>query len=55
MKGLLTNFYLGFTLLDVIYITVSWFLSGCAIYTGQETKMALNSRYKAAKFSRIEG
>uniref|UniRef100_T1J4S5 Phospholipid-transporting ATPase n=1 Tax=Strigamia maritima TaxID=126957 RepID=T1J4S5_STRMM len=27
---------------------------GCAIYTGQETKMALNSRLKSNKFSTIE-
>ncbi|KAK7484877.1 hypothetical protein BaRGS_00023920 [Batillaria attramentaria] len=30
------------------------FVYGCAIYTGQESKMALNSKFKKAKFSRIE-
>ena len=29
-------------------------ISGCAIYTGQETKMALNSNTKVTKFSRVE-
>ncbi|KAK3752469.1 hypothetical protein RRG08_032761 [Elysia crispata] len=31
----------------------SW-VYGCAIYTGKETKMALNSTAKKAKFSRVE-
>ncbi|XP_052783537.1 phospholipid-transporting ATPase IF-like isoform X3 [Mya arenaria] len=30
------------------------FIYGCAIYTGNETKLALNSRPKSTKFSRIE-
>ncbi|XP_074657516.1 phospholipid-transporting ATPase IF-like isoform X2 [Tubulanus polymorphus] len=30
------------------------FIFGCAIYTGQETKMALNSKFKKTKFSRVE-
>ncbi|KAL4220158.1 putative phospholipid-transporting ATPase IF [Mactra antiquata] len=30
------------------------FVYGCAIYTGQETKMALNSKAKNTKFSRVE-
>ncbi|CAD5116940.1 DgyrCDS5779 [Dimorphilus gyrociliatus] len=30
------------------------FVMGCAIYTGQETKMGLNSRKSTIKFSRIE-
>ncbi|XP_046552884.1 phospholipid-transporting ATPase IF-like isoform X2 [Haliotis rubra] len=30
------------------------YIYGCAIYTGQETKMALNSKFKQAKFSRVE-
>ncbi|XP_053404518.1 phospholipid-transporting ATPase IF-like isoform X2 [Mercenaria mercenaria] len=30
------------------------FIYGCAIYTGQETKMALNSNTKVTKFSRVE-
>ena len=30
------------------------FVLGCAIYTGPETKMALNSKAKATKFSRVE-
>lgn len=30
------------------------YVFGCAIYTGQETKMALNSRFKKTKFTRIE-
>lgn len=27
---------------------------GCAIYTGPDTKMALNSKAKITKFSRVE-
>lgn len=30
------------------------YIFGCAVYTGQETKMALNSKFKSTKFSRIE-
>ncbi|XP_064638514.1 phospholipid-transporting ATPase IF-like isoform X2 [Lineus longissimus] len=30
------------------------FIFGSAIYTGQETKMALNSKFKRSKFSRVE-
>ncbi|XP_070173336.1 phospholipid-transporting ATPase IF-like isoform X2 [Littorina saxatilis] len=30
------------------------YVFGCAIYTGQETKMALNSKFKKTKFSRVE-
>jgi len=30
------------------------FVSGCAIYTGQDTKISLNSKYKSSKYSRIE-
>jgi len=28
--------------------------SGCAIYTGQETKISLNSRYASHKYSQVE-
>ncbi|XP_059171339.1 phospholipid-transporting ATPase IF-like [Physella acuta] len=30
------------------------YIYGCAVYTGRDTKMALNSKFKKAKFSRVE-
>ncbi|XP_025080273.1 probable phospholipid-transporting ATPase IF isoform X3 [Pomacea canaliculata] len=30
------------------------FIYGCAVYTGQETKMGLNSKFKTTKFSHVE-
>ncbi|XP_014664546.1 PREDICTED: probable phospholipid-transporting ATPase IF isoform X3 [Priapulus caudatus] len=30
------------------------FIFGCAVYTGQQTKMALNSKFTSAKFSTVE-
>lgn len=44
--------YFAFVLL---YHFILFFQSlGCAIYTGPDTKMALNSKAKITKFSRVE-
>ena len=40
--------------MNVLYLIVLSFLTGLAVYTGKETKMALNQKEKVSKFSNIE-
>jgi phospholipid-translocating ATPase len=35
-------------------LKISPFIYGCAIYTGKDTKIMLNSKYKPSKLSCIE-
>ena len=40
--------------MSVFYFIAPSFLIGLAVYTGKETKMALNQKEKVSKFSNIE-
>ena len=41
-------------IVSVVHFIVHSFHTGLAIYTGKETKMALNQKEKVSKFSNIE-
>jgi hypothetical protein len=46
--------YATIIMLTFIELATGLPCSGCAIYTGKETKISLNSRYASHKFSRVE-